>query len=802
MSTVLQNLAKEISKQPLLILEIEGIDRYFGSAGVETLWNLDDGYLFDDGLRWDTPVVARNSLDIISPGGTSKSLTQQILPDKEGTSSVATLKIELVDKDQIVTNTLSFNESFQDLLGKKASVYFSYKGATHPTDSLPILYGYVDDYEVQHGSIFVSVSHPENLKRKELFDEYSAVLTQAIDQVETVLNVSITEPLYLSQDILTSYIKIGDEIMLIQSKTSSTITVTRAQFGTIAEDHDLEADISAIYEINGQPIDIALKFMMSSDRPTLFGNQEITSIRFLSVSENIENAIFFEGINVQEIYGLVEGDSVTITESISNDGTYEILGFGSNQIGTWLLTDSPLITEVESTGIANFNSKYSTLPFGLGLTGREVDVAGHEEIDTFNPANFPDYKFFLTEQVNGKEFIDRQVYFPVALFSIPKRARISCKLIQPPLAQNDIIRLDETTISNLSNVKVRRSTHKYLYNTLFYKYNESVVEDRFLSGAIFRNETSLARIQVGTKQMKIESKGLRNNIETNLLLNRQQQRIFDRYKFAAQEITNVEVLTEVGFGIEVGDIVVFGSDNVQLTDFSTGERIFRARLVEVISKNFNVFTGQVTLNLLESAYDLDAKYGVISPSSVIGAGSTTTNLRINLSFSVGEFDTESEKWTPFINERVAIRNEDYTLYQETTFRGISPSNNNIFVIDEISFVPSEGFVMEIPEYPINNLDNLYKDLFVYNNPSVEIVTVLGLDEFTVDDPSLFFVGSPIYVRSFDYSYDSFSLEDVFVDSITGPVIKLNKPLPVGLSSGYFVELIGFPDQGGFPYRIV
>ena len=219
-STVLKNIAKEKVKQPILILEIDGIDAIFSSLPVESLWRLDEGLLFDTaGLRWDTPYPNDKAIDCISPDRTTKNLTQQILPDKEGTSSIATLKIELVDKNLEVTNRLAFGNEVQDILGRKANVFFSYQGASHPEDSLPILYGYIDDYEIVHGSFLISVSHPENLKRKQVFDEYTSTLTSDIDQLVTTIPVELTTSLQLPVDVFESYVRINDEVMRVISKT-------------------------------------------------------------------------------------------------------------------------------------------------------------------------------------------------------------------------------------------------------------------------------------------------------------------------------------------------------------------------------------------------------------------------------------------------------------------------------------------------------------------------------------------------------------------------------------------------------
>jgi hypothetical protein len=797
--SALARLAKEQVKVPVTVLEIEGIDTLFGTDLVTVPWYFDDIYSLDTPtLRWDTPIADPRNLAAISPDGTTKNLTQQVLPDKGGTSSVAALRVSLVDVNQQVTKLLNF-KNIEDLLGKKATVYFLFQGASHPNDSLPIIRGYVDDYEVTHGVVNVSVSHPENLKRKELYSEYIANLTDEVNDSVTVMPATLTSSLYLSQDVVESFIRIDDEVMKVISKTDSSITVQRAQFGTIAEEHEEGADITAIYRLTGQPIDLALKLMMSGEGDLFYGRIDATSIGFITVDLQIPNAIFFGQENISETAGLVAGDIVEIDSGV-NAGQYLITGFGQNIFGYWIEVDQNLVTEVEPTTAVRFKSKYAVLPFGLKLTGNEVDVAGHEDIVRFNPENFPDYEFFMSKPPNGKEFIDKQIYYPVALYSVPRRARISCKLVQPPLATSEVVIIDERTLVNIEKVKVKRSVHKYLYNTLFYRYDLDPVDDKYLAGALFRNEFSLARIKVGTKAMQIESEGLRNNAQTTNLLQRQQQRIFDRYRFAAQEIVGVEVPTGVGYSVEVGDIVIFGSDNLQLADLSQGKRQFKSRLCEVINKNFDIFTGRIQLTLLESAYDLNARYGIISPSSLVGAGGSSTEVPIVTSFDVGEFDRETDKWLPFFGERIRVRSADYSFDETTRILGTKPGDSNRLLVTELPSAPLEGYILEVPDYEVGQ-DAIYKDLFVYKNPSTTITSVISPTVLELSDTSALFEGAEVYILGdgADPLNDTFRDEGLIIDSIDETQVTLNRPVD-GISPGATIELIGFVD--GAPYRII
>lgn len=810
----LKKLAKQRTKTPQIILEIEGIERngspfLFGALPVETLWTFDEDpvRLFDSiGLRFDTPIEDVNSVDVISLAGTSKSLSQQVVPDKSGTSSIATLKIDLVDKDKRVSSLLNFENYVDDILGRNATVFVSLDGATHPTDSIPVLSGYIDAYDVVQGSFLISISHPENLKRKEIYDEYADKLDEDINSSVTSFDVLNTAPLVSSGDALTTYVRIDDEIMRVNSKTATSLNVTRGQLNTVAAEHDFDADVANLYVLEGHPIDLALKIYLSNPKgtPVLYNIESFVDI---GGGETESNAVFFKGFNIKLTSGVVVGDSITITGSPSNNGTYEVIEIEEESTyGSYIVVDSTLVSEVDSSAECTFGSQFNVLPegFGLGLTNREVDVEGHLEIKEFNPANFPDMKFYLTEQIEGKEFIDKEIYFPNALYSIPRQAKISLKIVQPPLSNAEIVRLDERTITNIETIQVGRSTSKFFYNTIVYKYGYDPVFDKFRRGAIFRNETSADRIKVGTKQLTIEALGLEDNLDTTNLLERQQQRLLDRYKFAAQTFKNVKPLYEVGYNVEIGDVVVFGSENVQLTDLDTGATTFEARLVEVINKAINVTTGEVTLDLLETSYDLNARFGVVSPSSIVDTGSTTTDINLKLSYgsdTIQDYEFESEKWEQFIGERIRIHSPDYSFDETVTIKQVKGTNRNALIVEPaLSAAPNEGYIFELPEYPATG-DALYKDLFVYFNPQVEVTSGSSQTVFNAPVSNLY-EGAYVYVSSPDYSRDSFDVEDVQIDSIVGTTVTLNKALGFTPQAGDHVELIGFVDDEGLPYRII
>ncbi len=895
LTATLDNLSKETTKEPQIILEIDGCPVIFGATDILSLWNFDSGLFFDsEGLFFDQPFKDINSRDFISLKNTTKSISQQVLPDKSGTGSISTAIIEIIDINQEVTQLFEFGKNFDDLLGRNATLYISFKGASHPEDSLPILQGYIDDYRNIAGAFQVSVSHPENLKRQEIFVPYNSkstnlllykdlivqniyweqreksasplkieyiyggalsaeyiratnsiritiingittadnILNYVEDNVikinelcrlsiigngstiqtsfplteffiETIINPLTTIGLLPSQDSVTSQIRMNDEIMNVVSYNDTQIIVDRNINGT-PETHSPDTTLDSIYVIEDDPITMALKLYLSDQERKSFGEGDVKSINQITSTLFIQNAIYLEAQNVVTEYGIIENDKVILSGTLS-DGEYNILDIVTIDTGQYIILDGLLSTEVDITGSIVFISQFNVYPDGLAMTNREVDVQGHITELNFNPNTFPLMSFEIQEEFSGKEFIDKELYYPNSLYSVPRKAKVSVKLVKPPLSIDQTVVLDESNVLNLEKVKISRSTHKFLYNNILYKYNKDLISDKFLIGKIFYDADSAQRIGNNriSKQLKIESNGLRDNASTDNLIFRQTQRLFDRYKFAAQQILNVEVLYGTGLSIEIGDTIIFGSDTMPLSDLTTGERLFKQRLVEVINKSLNITTGQVKLDLLETAYDLEARYGVISFSSVIDANSTNERIKLKRSFYTGDYEIESNKYIPYIGERIWIHSEDYSFSEIGRILSIDPSNQDYLLLESpLASAPAEGYIIEPPIYEegSSEIDAIYKDQFCYNNGQLNIIN--GIDEktFEVSDASTLQVGYLTYIHSPDYSRDSFLDDESRVVDVTGNIVTLDKNINFVPQNGDKMKLVGYKD-GGSAYRI-
>lgn len=608
--------------------------------------------------------------------------------------------------------------------------------------------------------------------------------------IDTTLSVISTEGLFVSQDSLESYIMVGDEIMRVVSKTDTTIEVERAQFGTIPKNYDSGEEISSFYRITGDPIDLALKLMLSNE-----GNEFFTSDD--KPGSIMNNQLQFKDHDVKDLTGLIVGDKVKI-DSVE----YTIASFGQTNSGSFIEVDGVIADVPEFTGVFEYKSQYNVLPDGLGMLPFQVDVEGHLDIKRFNPGIFVEYKIDLKDTLDdAKKFIQEQIYFPQGLYAIPRKARSSCKLILPPLSSEVIPTLNTKNITNLDKIKQRRSIHKYHYNVYRVDFELDEVEDKFKRKEILINNNSKQRIKSGNKVLRIEANGFRDTPETNAAILNALNRYKDRYSFAPTYFEGVEVKYSDGFNIEVGDVLPFGGVDTQIVDLQTGKRDDTKKLFEVINKSLNIKNGNIKLDILSTSFNINARYAVFSPASKI-TSATTTELTIDRIIDTGEFTNESDKWSEFQGFQVRIHSKDYTYDETTIFRKVSTQNVNVLEVDALPSAPPADSIIEIPLYDDQDklINDEYKLRFSHMTFRGEISGVTSDKVFDVVDASGLFVGSQIVISSPDYTRDTFG-EIYTIDDITGSTITLNKDLPFTPLIGDKIENSNYGD-GGFPYQLI
>ncbi|MBO9666958.1 MAG: hypothetical protein J7501_09110 [Bdellovibrio sp.] len=892
--------------EPQIILEIEGMP-LLGATKVYKIpkFGDEDLYFGKPGLVFGDTIEDSNALNLIDLKSSTQNITQQLNADKGMAASASSFTADIVDADEIITRYLSPGVEITDLLGAKANVYLNHGRGAHPEDSIPILIGVVDDIDSGVGSVKIKISHPEGIKRQQIFTQikgslveeylYRKKVIQGISyqtrdtvtgglvtvtyisgatakgqEVVTVVNNNITVKIHTdttasnivskikaSQDAVDlvdakipisenqtllqvpggpwtldssttlvldstqemllpsldgtfeTYVQIEDEVFRYTGIEGNTLTgITPGQFETIPKSHDLESETSTVYRLIGSMKEVALKTMMSKAK-------ELSGIKALSVNyidplTLAQNALIFEGIDVATKYCLSVGDlaSTTLSAEAGNNFSYRtILTMATISAGSYIVVDGPALTTEQGTdALVSFKSKYDVWPDGLGMQIDQVDVKEHEELEALFPSALHDYDFRLKDTISGDDFIEKQVYRPSSCYSIPRKGRASIGLTKPPIAQAETVVIDETNIVEPSKLRVKRSLTNNFFNSVVYKFEKDVIEDKFTRGVVSISTDSINRIpNVKNTPMVIEAEGVRDEGDTRAIIDAQTKRIFDRYQFGAESISGVQILYKDGHRLDVGDTVIFGSPKLKISDSTQGNRKFRPRVMEVVNIAKGPLKATVVADLLNTAYSAEAKYGVVSPSSETGSGSTTQLVKIKRSFSTPVTQLEQYKWKTYFGQKIVVRSPDWVTVYETDLIGFTDQDpNTMKVSPPLPGAPGEDWVVECPAYQDNDEMDLWKTLHVFLNPQIKVVTGISTTKIQVppEDIGKFYVGSPVRIHAEDYSVDSKDVDNKVKEiDLIDNVIALARALEFTPAEGYLIDLVGFPDRGA-PYRLL
>ncbi len=811
MALELSAKAKILSQKPdvrtSLIVEIDGYDLVFGAEQVKRGAKIGDAGLKigQDGLKIGGVILNPNQRDYIMLDGTTKTLSQQLFQGKGGSGSVGAIKVQLVDKGQELTKLFSPSGD-NDVLGNTATVYLNFVGSAHPKDSIRILTGIVDDIAFGAGYVELNISHPEQLKRAEIFQNIKTELAAAIDSEATTITLDSTDGLLFPGEMLRSYVTIGDEVIEYSSVFGGQLLgcVRGTSYGGAAEAHDAGDEVSSCYRLIGKMKDLSLALMLSGHRTAFASEIGIININQVSEISNIQNAILFP-FDVQEKYGLVEGDYVSIAGANNDENIVagrKIVSFGENTYGGYIVLEGlDMVTEIESPATASFVSKYALLPDGCEMTPTQVDVAEHEKLEEMFGARFLEYDFFFDDTIEAQELINEQIYFPSGCYQLPRKGRVSLGITTPPIADRGSVRLDSSNILNPEKLKIERSTKENFYNTVVYRYEHNYQFDKFVANNIHVDEDSQNRIKVGNSPLKIEAKGLRKGEGVTNLLDSQSERFLERFRFGAERVKSIQVNSRTGCAIEIGDSAVFGDSDLKMSDIKNASRSFSPRIMEVVNKKHDLQTGVATIDLLDTAFSLNGRYGVIGPSSIVTSGSSTTVVKLLRSYSTGENEYESEKWSDYIGMKVLIHSDDWTYQEETILKGFDAAHPNHAIVAALSEAPPEGAIMDIPGYDDSSYRAMefYKKMHCFLCASVRVASGISTTQLTIDSGDLakVFENALVQVHSEDYSETS---KDVRIQAIDGNTITINE-IEFTPQENYRLKVLSFKD-GGLPYRFI
>jgi len=661
-------------------------------------------------------------------------------------------------------------------------------------------------------------NHPDASQLVEVTIEGDSSDTQVTGSqallIDTIINVIDTTKFQLPADAgsFNTFVKIDDELLGYTGKTLTSLTgVTRGQLNTEPDVHKVEADVTQIIQTIGNPIDLALKYMLSGGASPFAFNLDVASFVYMDPSTLVDNAVFFTGVDVAMEHGVSKNSLVSFTGSINpaNDLIDAVVSeVGSFPGGSYIIINQTLTPELESTALASFKTIYNVWPIGLKMLPREVDITQHEFIrDTFLPTSELD--IFFDEIPNGKDFLEREVYLPVTCFSVPRKGQSSIVIHVAPLPTYNVIQLNRQTVENPEALTVQRSLNENFFNSVVYNYNYAPTNNSFLTTLQMDSTlvSNFIKDQIGLRTLTINSKGLRSTSAGETIIDIASRRFLKRYERGAEFIKGIKLHIRTGYEVEIGDIVAADFADLQLADFTTGNRSGTIKLMEVLNKILDNKTGEVSIDVVNTIFGVNDRFGLISPASISASGSTTSKVMLQKSYGTKAFERESAKYSGYIGQPVIVRNQNFTQVYDTFIRGFDNNNPQGMSIDPIAVAPGTDWIVEAPNYPVINdvtVNAFWKQRHAFFSPQVVVQNAIAISqtEFEVDpaDIGKFKVNAVVRVHNYTYTDDGPEATVTDVDTLTN-IVTINTATGFPINDSHFVDLIGFAD-GGAAYRII
>lgn len=709
-TTNTQRALGDVSIEPNIAIKIDGIDDIFSAKIVKEYVRVGDPGLLVDGT-WTIGGFRAidNNKTYIDSKSTTYTIRQQINYDEGDGNSVQTMTVGLIDKDEFISKLISPGFLVGDILARKAQIFVGFGTTSFAQDYIEVFKGFITKVQSLPGSITFTINHPDNKKKVSMFKAFSGELSANIQPTALTATLNTTDNLKTRvPGILETYLKIDDEIIKYTITGPTTVSLVRGQLNTVAAIHEPGAAVSSFYTLTGNPLDIALYFMMSGFGTTpVYSNVPVESfVRYGAGTDTNSNVIFFQNINLIRDYGIRAGDTCTIsgaTNTANNFTDRLVSEVGQKDNGYYIVVDgAALVLETASPAVMSFKSQYNVLDDGMKMKPDEVDIEQHLFIrDFFHPST--QMEFYFTEDIsNGKEFLDEQIYKPIACYALPRKAKSSVGYAIGPIPGSAIKSLSIDNTSQPTQTYIERTTSRAFFNEVVYKYDPYALDtSKYLRGHLQISEDSKSRIVGGSRTYKVESQGLRVNLNGQNIVESQAQRILDRYKFAAEGVF-VKALFQDGVDIEIGDVVVLEAAGLKVTDITKGNRAFAPRLFEVRNKEMNLKTGEIQFELLDTAQSITTRYGLMAPvSKISGVISQSQFVITYMDNYPSKYDLdEYRNWQSIfdIQDKIKarIRDINFTVSESVV---ISNLNGNTFTLETPAVMTlTAGMVLELETY--------------------------------------------------------------------------------------------------------
>lgn len=608
-------------------------------------------------------------------------------------------------------------------------------------------------------------------------------------------------------------------------------TVTRGDLGSIVAEHDIDSQVTNTiqlgFDASNQGINfitLALSLLLSGWDGPCETDIELNTLGITQLPLDLGGFILGKEdgnqIDSNLTLGLTVGDYFYVTGATdsANNISGTITGFqtDANGFSSIVLTSVSFNSyEFPTSAVVAFRSKYDVLPVlaGTQCRMRDVDVATWEMVQkNYFQSSIYQVAMYYDAPVFATDTIASDLCLPMGCYTISRYGRISVSITKPPLpgSGKQLVQLDYTNIIDPDKIHVTRATNnRTFYNQISYEYDFRPVDGVYATIQYFIDTVSL-NLFSQTLTLPIVATALKSSLGSGSVASQRGQALLTRYKNVAL-IIELTVNWSVGSLIEVSDIVlIVDNGKLQIMNFQTGIRNLGSQLFEVIDRTYNVTAGNVKLRVLSGlGFDVNSRFGLVSPSSILSSGSTGTVIRLTPSYGQTTIVNELAKWTPFFGLPIVVHSPDYSVIGTSTLVGLDVTDATALDLStDLGFSPLAGYILEIANYPTdtNKMENSqYKALYCYQTPTLPVVSGASSTVFTVSSGSaaIMTVGNTIILRKLDYSV--YSIE-VVVQSIVSTTVTVTPALkdaelliPITPDNTFVVEGIGFKDGLGY-YR--
>lgn len=827
------NFLTNNSKRISIVAEIDGVDDVFTSVPIGTRIRYGDGTLYGETVGGE-PLVYGGLRPYTTPnGGVARSLLSleksslsrmQKLEQEQGRASISQMGLAFLDKDGYMTRLCTPGQVVPEIMGRTVRVRIGSPEISYPDDYWLIFQGRIQTIDTIENLITLKLADPNLRRIRSICYTATTTLASGINSSVTTIPVVSNGDFYkqiLGPDgnedpTVKTYFKIEDEWIEYSRTgigTNVFTSVTRGARGTTAAAHLIDSDVTAAVQISGNPMEMALKLMLSGWEGPYQTGVGISNIVYTGspITGYVANSLTLEsGVDAVADLGLAPGDYLTITgdPNFANNVTVVIDSFQDlpDQTNAIIVTNTALVNSPATPAVMALRSQYDTWPTNCGarMYPWEVDVAAHQELrQGFLAAD--QMRDFITDGIDkAKDYIEKELYLPSAAYSLTREGRCSVKVTLPPIADQTLQIVDNTVVVRPNEIAIQRSlSNRNFFNQVDFTYD---LDDsgKYTTNLRFLDADSLSEIEV-LSVLPIVSRATKSDLTTTSLIEARMNRTLNRYKRAAI-LLKARVNFQVGLIMEPGDIVVVKDvGNLQIPNFDTGERNLGSALMEVKEVSLDIIAGNVSVTFLSGlGFNIQDRFATVAPSSQCSSvGSTTSRVRILPSYGAIYNSNEWKKWKAYIGTKIFVHTYDYSTYEETTLTGLDSGNPNILLVSPaLSFTPSASHIVDLARYSLSTDvydQEIQKIVHCFFDRTVPIVSGISATQFTVGagDVDYFIVGRPLEVRTATWSVIS---PEVLITNVTGTTITVEN-MGFTPNSTYKAELVSWPDGRG-PYRFI